>query len=398
MRTIEFSPPFLTDEDIKAVSDVLHSGWITTGSIGEEFSQSLKTYTKADSLILTNSATAALFIALKTMGIGEGDEVITSPYTFAATANVIYHTGAKVVFADLKKDSFYIDPKEIYKKLSPRTKAIIPVDFSSAHPISLDFQVLNAQYTPSNTFQEALNRPLILADSAHALGSRFLDPSVDMVAYSFHAVKNLTTAEGGALGVNSFGDAHLDQEYKKLLSASILHGQDRSAKDKFVSGSWEYDILVPGYKFNMPDLLAALGLSQLKRYESDILVKRRKITQLYIESLKVHSRVILDEKSLFHNVDKSSCHLLPLRILGFTEEQRNTLIGYCKSKGIATNVHYKPLTMMSVNKYYKADGEFPNAYAQYCNEISLPLHLGMSTEDVLYVCEIVKGGINEIGN
>lgn len=398
MRTIAFSPPFLTNEDILAVTNVLQSGWITSGSVGEEFASLLKEYTKAHSLILMNSATASLFLALKTLGIGKGDEVITTPYTFAATANVIYHTGAKIVFADVKKDSFYIDTEEIYKKITTKTKAIIPVDFSTKSNVVLDFSFLKRHFTPSNKFQEALKRPLVLIDSAHALGSRFLDNTIDMAAYSFHAVKNLTTAEGGALAVNSFGDSILDQEYQKMILAYTLHGQDRSARDKFVTGSWEYDILLPGYKYNMPDTLAALGMSQFKRYENNTLIKRRELFRTYVNLLKNNHRVIMDESAIFHHIEYASCHLFPLRIQDFTEEQRNSLITFCNERGVTVNVHYKPLVMMSAYKHYNIKDEFENSYNQYCNEISLPLHMGMDEEDITYVSDVVLEGIYEVGN
>ena len=393
MKTIPFSPPYLNEEDILAVTNVLRSGWITSGSVGEEFASSLTHYNRASNTLLTNSATSALFVALMAMGIGEGDEVITTPYTFAATANVIYHTGAKVIFADLAKDSFYIDPEEIYKKITPKTKAIIPVDFSTAHNLIFDENILAQQFTPSNKFQESLGRTLILSDSAHALGSRFLDSQADMAAYSFHAVKNLTTAEGGALSLSSFKDKDLDQEFHSLLKAYILHGQDRCAREKFALGAWEYDITVPGYKCNMPDTLAALGLSQLKRYESTILPHRRKLMSYYKELLTINNRIIMDEPSIFDRIESSSCHLMPIRIRDYNEEKRNQLIAYCLENGVHTNVHYKPLNMMTVNKYYQYQAPLPNSYAQYSNEISLPIHSGMSLEDVEYVVQILLKGL-----
>ena len=393
MKTIPFSPPYLNEEDILAVTNVLRSGWITSGSVGEEFASSLTHYNRASNTLLTNSATSALFVALMAMGIGEGDEVITTPYTFAATANVIYHTGAKVIFADLAKDSFYIDPEEIYKKITPKTKAIIPVDFSTAHNLIFDENILAQQFTPSNKFQESLGRTLILSDSAHALGSRFLDSQADMAAYSFHAVKNLTTAEGGALSLSSFKDKDLDQEFHSLLKAYILHGQDRCAREKFALGAWEYDITVPGYKCNMPDTLAALGLSQLKRYESTILPHRRKLMSYYKELLTINNRIIMDEPSIFDRIESSSCHLMPIRIRDYNEEKRNRLIAYCLENGVHTNVHYKPLNMMTVNKYYQYQAPLPNSYAQYSNEISLPIHSGMSLEDVEYVVQILLKGL-----
>ncbi len=389
-KNISFSSPNISDEDISAVVEVLKSGWITSGGVGEEFSSLLKNYLYADDVFLLNSATAGLFLALKTIGIGEGDEVITTPYTFAATANVIHHVGAKVVFADVKKDSFYMDIDEVYQKITPKTKAIIPVDFSTAHNWDFDFSRLSQNFTPNNHYQEKLNRPLILVDAAHSLGSRFVDENVDMTVYSFHAVKNLTTAEGGALAVGSM----LESELTKNIQAYRLHGQSKSAKEKFLSGTWEYDITLPGYKFNMPDTLAAIGLSQFKRYESDTLPYRRKLVKAYQELLK-DDRIIMDEEDIFKNVDKSSCHLMPIRVRDCSELERNNIIDFAKSQGVSMNVHFKPLHLMSANKYYDWQSPLPNSEAQYQNQISLPLHNSMSLEDVEYVADVLLKGVKK---
>jgi len=393
MKIIQFASPGITEDDIQAVNKVLRSNWITTGQVNQEFIKKLKLITHADHMSLTNSATAGLFLALKVMGIGKGDEVITSPYTFAATANSITHTGAKVVFADVKKNSFYIDLEEIYKKITTKTKAIIPIDFSTAGDFNFDFSLLKKQFTPNNEFQEQLNRPLILMDSAHAIGSRKIDSLIDMAVYSFHAVKNITTGEGGALAIRSFGDDIIDQEFQSMMQLYILHGQDKSAREKFEQSSWEYDIKFPGYKYNMTDIVAALGLSQLNRYESIILPYRRKLTQYYVELLKDDSNMIIDEDKIFHQIMDSSCHLFPLRIRNYTESQRNRLINFCKEYGINTNVHYKPLTMMTANKYYD-ESKMPNSYLQYQNEITLPLHMDMSLQDIEYIVDIMKKGIS----
>ncbi len=372
MKHINFASPDIIQDDIDAVNEVLRSGWITSGSVGDEFASALKEYLSSDYLYLLNSATAGLFTALKAMGIGRGDEVITSPYTFAATANAVLHTGAEVVFADVKKDSFYMDENEVYRKLSPRTKAVIPVDFCTAHNWNFDNDMLASSFSPSNPAQEQLSRPLILLDSAHALGSRFMDSSIDMAVYSFHAVKNLTTAEGGALAVRG-----LDLDIKPL----ILHGQNKNARDKFLTDSWEYDITEPGYKFNMPDILAALGLSQFRRYESVSLPLRRKLTDRYINNLRRESRIIMDEEDIFQKTKLSSCHLMPIRIRDYSEHERNALINYAKSQGVSTNVHFKPLHLMTANKYYKGCN-LPHSENQYKNQISLPLHTSMSLSAV----------------
>ncbi|MGL4677432.1 MAG: DegT/DnrJ/EryC1/StrS family aminotransferase [Brevinema sp.] len=395
MKRISFSSPNVSNEDIVAVVNVLKSGWITSGSVGEEFAQELAQYLQAEHIFLLNSATAGLFIALKAMGIGMGDEVITTPYTFAATANVIYHTGAEVVFADVKPGSFYLDRDEVYKKITPKTKAIIPVDFSTAHNWNFDHNLLAQYFLPKNEFQEQLKRPLILLDSAHALGSRFIDSSIDMAVYSFHAVKNITTAEGGALALGSLGDQYLDQLLTQQIANYILHGQNKSAKDKFLSGTWEYDISVPGYKFNMPDILAALGLSQFRRYESHTLPYRRKLFIAYQQLLQDNPQIVMDDPDIFQFIDCSSCHLMPIRIQNYSEEQRNQLINYAQSKGVALNVHFKPLHKMNVNRYYKCMESLLHSEKQYQNEISLPLHQEMTLDDVEYVTEVLLSGLNQ---
>lgn len=394
MKRIPFTIPNLSSEDIQAVVDVLQSGWITSGKINEELSAYLMQYLSAHKVFLTNSATASMFLALKAMGIGEGDEVITTPYTFAATANVIYHTGATPVFADVKKDSFFLDIDEVYKKITPKTKAIIPVDYSTAYPWDIDHQLISQKFTPNNIFQEQLNRPLILIDGAHSLGSRFLENKIDMVAYSFHAVKNLTTAEGGALAINSLGDASLDKQLYKTISTYLLHGQDKSARDKFLSGAWEYDIFVPGYKFNMPDTLAALGLSQLKRYDSTILPARRQRFSWYKERLQSLPSILMNDSNIFEEIQTSSCHLVPIRIKNISQQQRNSIIKFANSKGVMMNVHFKPLHLMSANQYYQCHDLLLNSVEQYSNQISLPLHLEMTERDIDYVVDVLKQGLN----
>ncbi|MGL4561355.1 MAG: DegT/DnrJ/EryC1/StrS family aminotransferase [Brevinema sp.] len=389
-KIIPFSPPYITEDDITEVVHVLRSGWITTGKVCEEFSLQLSSYNQSSFTQLFNSATAGLFIALKAMGIGPGDEVITTPYTFAASANVILHTGARLVFADVKKDSFFIDPEEVYAKITPNTKAIIPVDFSTSHQYQWDHDRLSKHFTPNNKYQAILGRPLILIDAAHSLGSRFLDSSIDMAVYSFHAVKNLTTAEGGALSINSFGDDRLDHEFQLLLRSLLLHGQNKSARDKFLGNQWEYDITCAGYKYNMTDIAAALGLSQLQRYQKT-LQQRRLLFKKYQEYLSGNDQFIMDDPVIFDHVDQSSCHLFPLRINQFSEDQRNKLIDYCFAQGVSVNVHYKPLHLMSCSDYHEQN-VFPNAVAQYQNEISLPLHLGMTQSDIEYVVSILNQG------
>lgn len=388
---IEFSPPDLSEDDIDAVVRVLRSGWITSGAVCDEFSSHLNNYLNARYTLLLNSATSGLFLALKAYGIGPGDEVITTPYTFAATANAIKHTGAKVVFADVCKNNFFIDPESIARKITPDTKVIIPVDFGGALP---DYQKINAlacaqKIHPVNHYQEALGRILVLADSAHSLGA--LDQGrhdfADMRVFSFHAVKNLTTSEGGALSFYSFGNEQIDDDFYSVLKAYALHGQDRSAREKFLDGAWEYDIRMPGYKMNMPDITAALGLSQFRRYETDILPKRRQIFTAYVDYFKNKEPFILPEFGSDH-----AAHLFPLRLDGFDESRRNQLIRYCFDSGISVNVHYKPLNLMSAASFYDTKASCPNSVSVYQNEISLPIHTQLTLEMIECVCDTVKEG------
>ncbi|MGL5722563.1 MAG: DegT/DnrJ/EryC1/StrS family aminotransferase [Brevinema sp.] len=381
-KRIEFSPPTLSEDDIQAVVEVLRSGWITTGSTVKQFEAALSTYTNSNDALCLNSATAGLYLALKSFGIGEGDEVITTPYTFAATANAILHTGAKVVFADVLPHSFFISPQEIARKITPRTKAVIPVNFGGglADYASIMPILKEASFTPKNTLQEMLGRPLLVADSAHSLGASGI--GADVESFSFHAVKNLTTAEGGAMVSHTL--ANFTLEFMKQARLYALHGQNKSAKDKFSSAcSWEYDILVPGYKFNMPDVLAALGMSQLKRYESTILPHRRRIFEIYNQILK-------EDIFIKPNLGQDhTAHLYPLRIENFTQTQRNTLISQLFEHNICTNVHYKPLTLMTASTFY-GDHACPHAETQWINEISLPIHGKMSDDDAHLVAETLK--------
>lgn len=384
-RAIGFSPPDINEDDIKAVTDVLRSGWITTGSIAERLENIIKQYLDAPYALALNSATAGLFLALKAYGVGEGDEVITTPYTFAATANVIMHTGAKPVFADTAPGSFFISAKNIEAKLSPRTKAVIPVDYAGALPQynSILEVVERAPFHADNAFQESLRRPLVLADSAHSLGAHAKGSFAgDVQVFSFHAVKNLTTAEGGMLVFHSLGAEEIDASFNKLLRLYALHGQDKSAREKFLSHSWEYDISVPGYKYNMPDTLAALGLSQFQRYDSEILPLRRSLFDAYSAHLDKNAFIIPDFPK------NHSAHLYPLR-LACSMEKRNKMIQKLSEIGISTNVHYKPLTLMSSNSYYQST-PCPQAEEIWKDEISLPIHGKMTIEDAVYITDQVK--------
>lgn len=393
-RKIQFSPPDITEEEIQAVSDTLRSGWITTGPKTKQFEKEIAEYCGVNKAICLNSATAGLELVLRLFGIGEGDEVITTPYTYTATASTILHTGAKVVFADVLPGSFNIDPESVAKAITSKTKAVIPVDIAG---IPCDYDKLKSVleekkslYNPKKgTLQETLCRPLLLADAAHSFGAEYKTGNgwkksgalADFSVFSFHAVKNLTTAEGGAVTFNCGDDI-----YKQLQLLS-LHGQSKDALAKMKAGSWRYSIELPGYKCNMTDIAAAMGLVQLKRYPN-LLARRREIFDLYKKSFASDGRFILPQES--ENF-KSSCHVYSLRVCGADETLRDEIIAKCAENGVACNVHFIPLPM---HPFYHGLGykieDYPNAYDMYKNEISLPVHTLMSDDDVAYVANIIK--------
>lgn len=392
MSKLSFSPPDITDREIAEVVDTLKSGWITTGPKTIELEKRVKEYTGARGCVCLNSATAGMEMVLRLFNIGPGDEVITTPYTYSATAAVILHVGAKPVFADVKKDSFLIDPEEIRKKITKKTKAIIPVDVAG-FPCDYDelFSVVksNRKFRPKKgTLQQEFGRILVLADAAHSIGAiykgRTIGSVADFTSFSFHAVKNLTTGEGGAV---TFSDTVVNPDviYKKLKTLS-LHGQNKDALEKTKVGSWEYDILFPGYKCNMTDIAASLGLIQLERYRSELKKRRQEIFERYLEALKDDNRFILPE----YKKDESlgSCHLFMLRLKGADEEERNRVISDLGKKGIPLNVHYKPLPLLTC---YKKLGyrikDFPRAYSQFENQITLPLHTLLKDEDIDFITE-----------
>lgn len=386
---IPFSPPDITEEEVKAVAEVLRSGWITTGPKTKEFEQKIAAYCHTSKAVCLNSATACMELILRILGVGEGDEVITSAYTYTATASVICHVGAKPVFVDTAPDSFEMDYDKLKQAVTERTKVIMPVDLAG---IVCDydriFEVVNAQkhlFRPANDLQKAFNRIIVLADAAHAFGAKRNNQPcgsiADFTSFSFHAVKNLTTAEGGAL---TWRDIHgIDNEwlYKQFMLYS-LHGQSKDAFAKTQLGAWEYDIVYPAYKCNMTDIMAAVGLEQFKRYPS-LLNRRREIIGIYNNILK-NSRV----QVLAHYTDtnSSSGHLYLVRLLDKNENERNAIIARMAELGIATNVHYKPLPMMTAYRNLGFDiAKFPNAYNMYYNEITLPLHTLLTDEQAEFV-------------
>ena len=376
-RKITFSPPDITDREIAEVVDTLKSGWITTGPKTKKFEEEIAKYCGVKKSVCLNSATAAMELALRLFDIGEGDEVITSAYTYTASASVIYHCGAKIVLADTKEGEFNIDPKEIEKLITPRTKAIIPVDIAGfPADYSEILEVVERKkdvFNPKKgTYQERLGRILVLADAAHSFGSTYKEKKIgsvaDVTSFSFHAIKNLTTAEGGALTWNLPDSFDNEQIYKELMLLA-LHGQNKDALAKLKAGAWKYDIVMPGYKCNMTDIMASIGLVQLQRYDSEILKKKQELVSYYEKYLGD----IIDkiELPIFRNDIKESCkHLYMIRLKNQDEEKRNEVIAKLGENDIATNVHFQPLPLLTAYKNlgFKID-DYPNAYNQYKNEM-----------------------------
>lgn len=390
MKKIPFSPPDIRDEEIEEVVKVLKSGWITTGSKTKEFENKIAEYCNTEKTVCLNSATAAMEMTLRVLGIGEGDEVITSAYTYTASASVIDHVGAKIVLIDTAKDSFEMDYDKIGSLITEKTKAIIPVDIAGVMcNYEKLFEVVESKknlFNPNNEIQKAIGRVAIIGDGAHSFGAsqngKMSGEVADFTSFSFHAVKNLTTAEGGAVTWRKIDGIDSEDIYKKYMILS-LHGQTKDALSKTQIGAWEYDILEPAYKCNMTDIMAAIGLAQLNRY-NDILEYRRKIVEIYDECFKNNDKV----KVLKHYDENknSSGHLYLVRLVGKSESERNEAITKMAELGIATNVHYKPLPMLTAYKNLGFDiKDYPNSYDQYCNEITLPIFNTLSLEDAKYI-------------
>ena len=388
---IPFSPPDVSEVEINEVCDALRSGWITTGPRTKELERQVAEYCGTERAVCLNSQTACAEMALNVLGIGEGDEVITTAYTYTATASVVCHVGAKLVLVDTAKDSCEIDYDKVAEAINENTKAIIPVDIAGI-PCDYDrlFAIVEAKkhlFRPNGKIQEALGRVAIMADTAHAFGATWQGRSVGSIAdfssFSFHAVKNLTTAEGGALTWRSIDGVSNDEIYKMLQLLS-LHGQSKDALAKTQLGTWEYDIVGTWYKCNMTDVAAAIGLGQMKRYP-EMLARRREIIEKYDAALRP-----LEIKTLDHYTDrhKSSGHLYITRVPNITSEQRNEIIMKMAEREIACNVHYKPLPMHTAYKKLGFDiKDYPNAYAFFANEITLPLHTSLTDEMVDFVIE-----------
>ncbi|WP_294589268.1 DegT/DnrJ/EryC1/StrS aminotransferase family protein [uncultured Ruminococcus sp.] len=389
---IPFSPPDISELEIKEITETLRSGWITTGPRTKEFEKRIAEYIGTEKACCLNSQTACAEMALRLLGIGEGDEVITSAYTYTASASVVRHVGAKLVLMDTQKDSLEMDYDALEAAITDKTKVIIPVDLGGV-PCDYDrvFDIVErkrALFKPSdNKIQQAMGRISVNADTAHAFGAKWHDRMVGSIAdfssFSFHAVKNLTTAEGGALTWRNIDGIDNDELYHQLQLFS-LHGQSKDALSKTKLGAWEYDIVGTWYKCNMTDIAAAMGLKQLDRY-AGMLERRKDIISRYDAAFVPMGVSVLPHYTSDHT---SSGHLYITRVPGITLEQRNEIIIKMAEAGIACNVHYKPLPMFTA---YKQLGfrieDYPNAYARFENEITLPLHTCLTNEQVEYVIE-----------
>lgn len=390
-RKILFSPPDISELEINEVVEALKSGWITTGPKTKEFERRIADYCNVNRVVCLNSQTACAEMALRILGIGEEDEVIVPAYTYTASASVVYHVGAKVVFVDVQKDSLEINYEELEKAITEKTKAIIPVDLAGI-PCDYDriFSILENKksfFKPNNKIQKAIGRIAVCADAAHAFGATLKNKKIgsiaDFTSFSFHAVKNLTTAEGGALTWRTIPGID-DEEIYHQLQLYSLHGQNKDALAKTKLGAWEYDIKGTWYKCNMTDVHAGIGLAQLSRYD-EILKRRKEIITRYDNAFRP-----LGIKTLNHYTEnhQSSGHLYITRVPNITLEQRQEIIIKMAEAGIACNVHYKPLPMMTAYINLGFDiKDYPNSYEQFKNEITLPLHTCLTNEDVEYVIE-----------
>ncbi len=398
-RNIPFSPPDISDLEIENVTEVLKSGWITTGPKTKLFEKTIAEYCGTEKAVCLNSATACMEMALRAMGIGEGDEVITSAYTYTASASVICHVGAKVVLVDTAKDSYFMDYDKLADAITEKTKAIIPVDIAGVMcDYDKIFEIVESKkhlYKPNNDYQKALGRVMVLADSAHGFGAEYKGRKsgevADFTSFSFHAVKNLTTGEGGALTWNNIEGIDNEELYKKFMLLT-LHGQSKDALAKTQLGAWEYDIVAPYFKCNMTDIMAAIGLAQFERYPS-MLKKRKRLISMYNIGLR---GLGFDSMDHYNDQVVSSGHLFLTRIVGKDADFRNNFITKMAERGIACNVHYKPLPMHTAYKNLGFDiKDYPNAYNQFANEVTLPLNTLMTEDDVEYVVENIVEVINE---
>ena len=388
---IPFSPPDITEAEADEVRDALLSGWITTGPRTKELERQIAAFCNTEKAVCLNSATACLELVLRILGVGPGDEVITSAYTYTASASVVCHVGARPVLVDTGKGSWEMDYDRLADAINERTKVVIPVDLGG---VPCDYDKIMAAveskrhlFRPSNDIQKSIGRVVIAADAAHALRAcrhgKMVGSIADFTSFSFHAVKNFTTAEGGALTWKTTDGFDNELLYKEFQLMS-LHGQSKDALAKTQLGAWEYDILSPAYKCNMTDVMAAIGLIQMKRYP-ELLERRRQLIERYDMTLKKYDVQVLGHYGPNH---RSSGHLYLVRLLGKDENYRNHVITEMAKREIACNVHYKPLPMMTA---YKAMGfdisDYPNAYDMFCNEVTLPLHTRLTDEQADFVLQ-----------
>ena len=396
---IPFSPPDIGEKEIEQVIDTLKSGWITTGPKTKQFEKEIASLCKTEKAVCLNSATAALELTLRILGVKEGDEVITSSYTYTASASPVAHLGAKLVLVDTQKDSFEMDYEQLANAITEKTKVIIPVDIAG---IIVDydkiFKIVEEKknlFKPNNEIQELYNRIIVVSDSAHGLGAqkdgKMSGEFADFTTFSFHAVKNLTTAEGGAATWKNKEGLDNEAIYKQYQLLS-LHGQTKDAMHKNGLGAWEYDIVDTYYKCNMTDIMAGIGLAQMERYEG-LIERRHEIISKYNEAFKDLPVMVLNHRNENH---RSSGHLYFIRIKGIDEEKRNEIIVKMAERGIACNVHYKPLPMLTAYKKLGFDiKEYPNAFDFYKNEITLPLYSKLTDEQVDYIIDNFKEIVEE---
>lgn len=391
LRNIPFSPPDISEAEVQEVAEALRSGWITTGPRTKVFERQIADHCGTSRAVCLNSATACMESILRALGVGSGDEVITSAYTYTASASIVCHVGGTLKLVDTAPDSFEMDYDKLADAITEKTKVIIPVDLGGVVcEYEKIFTVVESKrhlFKPNNKIQEAFGRVIVLADAAHAFGAnwhgKMCGSIADFTSFSFHAVKNLTTAEGGALTWRDREGIDNEDLYKHFQLLS-LHGQNKDALAKTKLGAWEYDIIAPYYKCNMTDVMAGIGLAQFKRYP-DLLYRRRQIIERYNDALKDLPVQVLNHYDENHS---SSGHLYLTRLLGKTMEERNNVIEKMAERGIACNVHYKPLPMMTAYRSMGFDiKDYPNAYKQFLNEITLPLHTRLSDEDVTYVID-----------
>jgi dTDP-4-amino-4,6-dideoxygalactose transaminase len=398
MKLIPFSPPYIDKDVIKEVKDTLNSGWITSGPKVKLLENEFDNYIGCQKTICVNSWTSGAIMILKWLGIGDGDEVIIPAYTYCATALAILHVGAKPVFVDALSD-FTIDFNLVEKKITSKTKAIIPVDFAG-WPCNYDQiynivhkkEILN-KFKPNSNIQEKFNRIVIISDAAHSFGATYNSKKVGLIAditiFSLHAVKNLTTAEGGAICLNLPEIFEPEIVYKDLKLLS-LNGQTKDALSKNIPGSWKYDIILPGLKINMPDVCAAIGLAQIRKYDDKILTKRESKARLYYKFFKKYNFIQLPDLNNFNGSQKSSFHIFPLRFIDISELQRDLIIENISTYLISVNVHFIPLPMLTLFKSMGYDiNDYPVSYDNYSREISLPIYPQLTKKQILYISKIV---------